>query len=92
MAEPPTNDPARPTLWMRAIADDRFREALIADPLRALSRFGDVTVSVAQVRQLEGMSREERRELVMGVLREAHLRGGAARFGDIGRDGRLGGG
>lgn len=44
-----------------------------------------------QVRQLEGMTVDERRELVRAVLRDAHLRGGAARFGSIGEDGRIGG-
>jgi hypothetical protein len=78
-----------PTLWVRVIADEGFRTALIDDPLRALAAFTDVTVSPDQVRQLEEMSREEREALVTDVFREAHLRGGQARFGQIGFDGRL---
>lgn len=81
----------RPTLWVRVIADERFRDDLIDDPLRALARHPDVAVSPDQVRQLDGMSREEREELVTRVFREAHFRGGQARFGTIGVDGRLGG-
>ena len=43
------------------------------------------------VRQLEDMDPQERDEMVRGVVREVHVRGGRARFGDIGHDGRLGG-
>ena len=86
-----STDPKRPALWVRAIADERFREALIEDPLVALARFDNVTVSPDQVRQLEDMTVEERRELVTQVLRRAHIQGGAARFGQIGPDGRIGG-
>ncbi len=78
-------------LWVRAVADPAFREALIDDPLRALAEAGDVAVSADQVRQLEEMEPGEREELVRGVVREIHLRGGQARFGSIGPDGRLGG-
>jgi hypothetical protein len=78
-------------LWVRAVADPGFREALIGDPLRALAEAGDVRASPEQVRQLEEMDRDERAELVTGVVREIHWHGGQARFGGIGPDGRLGG-
>jgi len=85
-------DPAEGTpLWVRAVADPAFREALIGDPLRALADAGDVIASPAQVEQLEGMDLQERFELVTGVVREVHWRGGQARFGAVGSDGRLGG-
>ncbi len=80
-----------PTIWVRAVADDRFRAALIDDPLRALAAAPDVTVSAEQVRRLEDMGRDERAALIIGIVREAHLRGGQARFGRIGADGRIGG-
>jgi hypothetical protein len=78
-------------LWVRVIADERFRAAVIDDPLRALAEFRDVEVSADQVRQLEEMTVEERQELVTQLFREAHFKGGQARFGTIGMDGRLGG-
>ncbi len=80
----------RPTIWTRMVADERFRVALIDDPLRALADVPDVSVSSEQVRRLEEMTRAEREELITGLFREAHLRGGQARFGTIGMDGRLG--
>ena len=67
------------------------RDALIADPLRAVVQAGDVGASGEQVRQLEEMELDERAELVMGVVREVHRRGGQARFGAIREDGRIGG-
>lgn len=78
-------------LWTRAVADPAFRDALIDDPLRALADAGDVTASPEQVAQLEELEPDERRDLVMGVCREIHMKGGQARFGAIGPDGRLGG-
>lgn len=78
-------------VWVRAVADPAFRDALIADPLRALAEAPGVEASPAQVRQLEEMDPDERAELVTGVVREVHMRGGQARFGVIGEDGRLGG-
>ncbi len=87
-----SDDAARPGIWVRAIADEGFRAALIEDPLRALATFPDVAVSADQIRQLEELSRDERATLVTDVLRQAHWRGGQARFGQIGMDGRLGGG
>lgn len=79
------------TIWVRAVADPRFREALIDDPLRALASEPGVEASPDQVRQLEEMDPDERAEFVRGVVREVHMRGGQARFGAIGEDGRLGG-
>ena len=78
-------------LWVRAVADPAFREALIDDPLRALADAGDVIASAQQVRQLEELDAADRAELVMGVVREIHMRGGQARFGRIRGDGRIGG-
>jgi hypothetical protein len=78
-------------IWVRAVADPDFRDALIEDPLRALADAGDVAASAEQVRQLEEMDAEARAELIMGVVRDVHMRGGQARFGSIGPDGRLGG-
>jgi hypothetical protein len=82
--------PAVP-IWVRAVADPRFREALIEDPLRALAAEPGVATSAEQVRQLEEMDTDERAEFVRGVVREVHTRGGQARFGATGRDGRIGG-
>jgi len=79
------------SIWVRAVADPAFRDALIADPLRALADAGDVGASPEQIHQLEDMDPEDRGELVRGVVREVHVRGGQARFGHIRRDGRLGG-
>jgi hypothetical protein len=78
-------------IWTRTVADPDFREALIADPLRALAAAGDVDASPEQVRQLEDMGPAERAEFVRGVVRDIHMRGGQARFGSVGEDGRLGG-
>jgi hypothetical protein len=84
--------PESPThLWVRAVADPAFREALIDDPLRALAGAGDVGASAEQIRQLEEMEPAEREEFVRGVVREVHLRGASARFGPIRGDGRIGG-
>lgn len=78
-------------IWARAVADPGFRESLIADPLRTLAATPEVSASPEQVRQLEGMAPDERAEFVRGVVREVHIHGGQARFGTIGRDGRIGG-
>lgn len=78
-------------LWTRAVADPAFRDALIADPLRALAGAGNIEVSPEQVRQLEEMDLEQRAELITAVVRDVHMRGGQARFGNIQNDGRLGG-
>jgi len=78
-------------LWTRVVADPVFRDALIADPLRALADAGDVVASAEQVHQLEEMVADERAEFVAGVVREVHWKGAAARFGPLRRDGRIGG-
>lgn len=85
------DETAAPSIWVRLVADERFRAAVIEDPLRALASAGDVSVSPDQVRQLEGMGRDARREAIVALVREAHWRGGQARFGAVGADGRIGG-
>lgn len=84
-------DEPRVPIWTRTVADPVFREALIEDPLRALADAGNVAASADQVRQLNEMDREERAEFVRGVVRDIHMKGGQARFGSIGDDGRIGG-
>jgi hypothetical protein len=86
-----SEDAVRVPLWTRAVADPRFRDALIADPLRALAAAPDVVASPDQVRQLDEMTTDERAEFVSGVVREVHWRGGQARLGALRPDGRLGG-
>jgi hypothetical protein len=88
---PVDDGPVITPVWVRAVADPAFRDALIDDPLRALAEAPGVAASPAQVRQLEEMDPGERAEFVTGVVREVHMRGGQARFGAIGEDGRLGG-
>jgi hypothetical protein len=78
-------------IWTRAVADPNFRDALIADPLRALADAGNVAASADQVRQLEDMTPEQRAEFITEIVRDVHIRGGQARFGWIGEDGLLGG-
>jgi hypothetical protein len=87
MSEPEITTP----IWTRVVADPVFRDALILDPLRALAEAADVAVSPEQVRRLEEMDLDERAELIAAIVREVHFRGGQARFGTIGEDGRLGG-
>jgi hypothetical protein len=82
---------AVPSIWVRVVADERFRADLVQDPLRALATHGHVRVSAEQVRRLEEMTADERAELVTAVMREVHMRGAQARFGRIREDGRLGG-
>lgn len=82
--------PRTTSIWTRAVADPAFRDALIADPLRALAEAGDIEVSAEQVRQLEEMDLQERAAAITQLVREVHMRGGQARFGNIGEDGRLG--
>ena len=48
-------------------------------------------VTCGRLLMRERLGRDERQELVDGVVREIHLRGAQARFGSLGRDGRLGG-
>jgi hypothetical protein len=54
-------------IWVRVVADPQFREALIADPLRALAEAGNVHASTDQVRQLEELDPDARAELVRGA-------------------------
>ncbi len=78
-------------LWTRAVADERFRAELIDDPLRAVAAAGNIDVSSEQMRLLDEMDATSREELVTEVVRRVHWAGGAARFGGIGPDGRIGG-
>ncbi len=74
------------------VADAAFAEAVIDDPLRALSDAPDVDVSTEQVRQLEEMSRDERTEFVRGIVREAFIQGASSRYGELAESGLLGAG
>ncbi len=74
--------PRRPSVWARAIADGAFRDALIADPLRALAAAPDVEVSPEQARRLEEMTAAEREELVRELVREAMTRRARQQWGD----------
>ena len=72
-----TGDPDAPSIWVRAIADERFREALVEDPLRALAGTGAVTLLVLTIIL----------QFVTGPV-SAHLVGRAAhRHGDWDRAG-----
>ena len=64
---------------LSAEAVDRGPVHLAPDDMRALGV------------HIEVVDADERAELVTGVVREIHWRGGQARFGGIGPDGRLGG-
>ncbi len=77
--------------WTRMVADAVFRDAVLADPLRAMGDVDDVDVSAEQIRRLEEMSYDERMELVTEVVRDAYFRGALARFGPLREDGSLGG-
>lgn len=81
---------AKTGFWTRVVADQAFRDAVIADPLRAVAAAADVDVSADQVRQLEDMTSDERRELVTEVVRDAFLKGAVSRFGPLFDDGSLG--
>lgn len=85
------HDDDAPALIVRLVADDRFRAAVIDDPLRALAEAGPVSVTPTQVRALEDMSRDERAAAITALVRDVHLRGAQARFGPIRPDGRIGG-
>ncbi len=84
-------EPLKTPLWTRAVADEAFRERLIADPLRALASTDDIAVSAEQVHQLDEMTIAEREELLTEIVREVYVKGAIARFGQIGPDGRFGG-
>lgn len=77
----PADPDTPPTLWVRLVADGRFRDAFIEDPLRALADAGPVTVSPEQVRALDELDRDARHDFVVKLVRDAHFHGGQARFG-----------
>lgn len=85
------DDHPKTGFWTRVVADESFRDAVIDDPLRAMSEVRDVAVSARQIRQLEEMTRQERSELVIEVVRDAYMKGAVQRFGPLGADGSLGG-
>jgi len=76
------SEPPLPSIWGRAAGDPEFREALIDDPLRALASVGDTGVTAEQVRQLDEMDVEERREIVTEVIRRVTLGHVRDRWGD----------
>lgn len=85
-------EPLKTPLWTRAVADEDFRQRLIDDPLRALADAPDIAVSAEQVHQLDEMTVDQREELLTEIVREVYTKGAIARFGEIGPDGRFGGG
>lgn len=80
---------ARTGFWTRVVADADFAEAVIDDPLRALSDVDDVEVSAEQVRQLEEMSRDERSVLVDRIMRETFLMNAIALYGPVAVEGPI---
>lgn len=78
--------------WTRVVADASFADAVIDDPLRALSEVTDVVVSTEQVRRLEELTRDERADLVREVVHEAFMKGAVARYGHLSQEGLLGAG
>lgn len=76
--------------WMRMVADQVFRDAVIEDPLRAVADTPEVDVSADQVRQLDEMEFEERREFITQVVRDAYFKGAVARWGPLNQDGAFG--
>lgn len=76
-------DGSRTEFWLRVVADERFRDAVIDDPLGAVAAAADVSATPDQVRQLEAMAPDERREFVTHVVRAAYMRGTVARWGPL---------
>jgi|GEM_PF-6354487 len=77
------DQPPRPSVWLRAVADPGFRADLIADPLRALAeRRGTVEATPEQVRQLEAMTPAEREEVIRDLVREVAVRRAREQWGD----------
>lgn len=74
--------PSGPTVWVRAVADPAFRQALIDDPLRALAEAPEVVISPDQVRQLEGMTPAGREDLLREIVREVTVRRARQQWGD----------
>ncbi len=70
------NQDERTPLWVRAVADPEFREALIRDPLRAAAAHPEIAVTGQQIRRLEELDDDARRELVDDVVREIYRRRG----------------
>lgn len=66
----------RTPLWVRAVADPDFRDALIRDPLRAVAAHPEVAATGEQIRRLEQLDDDARRELVDDVVREIYRRRG----------------
>lgn len=83
-------DPVTP-LWVRAVVDPAFRDAVIEDPLLALGGAVGSWCSPEQAEELEALDRDERTELVMGVVRAVLMRSRQVRRGQIGIDDPLGG-
>lgn len=67
--------------WVRVVADERFREAVVDDPLRAMAGVEGVEVSAEQITQLDEMDRDERVAMITEVVRETHIQGWSARLG-----------
>lgn len=82
-------DGRKTRFWTRVVADERFRDAVIDDPLRALSEVDDIDVSAEQVRQLEEMSRDQRIEIVREIIRETFLMNAIARYGPVAVEGPI---
>ncbi len=80
-------DEGRTRFWTRVVADERFRDAIIDDPLRAIAEVDDIEVSPEQVRRLEDMSREERSDLVLEIVRTTFVRNAIALYGPVAMDG-----
>lgn len=80
-------DGGRTRFWTRVVADERFRDAVIDDPLRAVGEVDDIEVSAEQIRRLEEMSREERSDLVVEIIRTAFVKSAIARYGPVAVDG-----
>lgn len=70
------------SVWSRAIADPAFRDALIADPLRALAGAPDVTATTDEIHRLEAMTGGEREHLLREMFREAMARRARQQWGD----------
>lgn len=68
------DDAGAASVWARVIADPGFRDALVADPLRAVAGAPGLEVAPEAVRRLEAMTVAERAELVEGLVLEATRR------------------
>lgn len=68
------NATPKPSIWARAIADESFRDALIADPLRALATTPEVAATADEVRRLEEMTEDGRHEVLRELMLEAMRR------------------